>query len=385
MLTRTGMPGSKRLWYLAITLGASLSVIGCGGPAVSHAIGSHASAANSNATPSSATPAYVAAGAQPDAGQDQWVLGTSTLAITRDGGSVWTELPLPPAASDIATVAVLPTETIAVTDSSASVSVEIDTLPTGQTAWQSSTVAAGVTVGSAQIVDLNGALSGVMITEESSAQFSQGMWLGTTDGGATWQMDPTPVGGVVTDAGGLWLVGGVVNSDVYFSSDGGATWQSANLPAAIAGPLAFGPVQVNGTGIVTVANNTEQLQVVTGVASATGWQWTDGPVLSLGGQYGAGATADTSVAAGVLWVVSPNNNIGLVTLATGSVSHVSAHGLPSNGLLQISATSGQSATATYSTAECPTGSKANCSSVAGVLTSSNGGQDWSPQPSSVAN
>ncbi|MGB6770530.1 MAG: hypothetical protein WBF51_00795 [Candidatus Dormiibacterota bacterium] len=324
---------------------------------------------------------YVAAGARVDAGQDQWVVSQSSLAVTRDGGGSWTHLPLPAKSSEIVAITVLPTETVAVTEVSPFASVTIDTMTVGETAWQPHTVnVAGGQVGTVQIVDSNGTLAGLMIVLTTSAQFSQGVWLGTPDGGKTWQTQPTPVGGTASAvAGGLWLVGGVLNQDVYLSSDSGASWDLISVPATVGSSVAYGPVQADESGVVLTATlaNSGETQVVTGSDSGSGWHWTDGPILSLGGQSGAGAPALSSVADGVLWIVSPVNEVGLVTLSSGRVSQVSASGLPSNGTLSLSAYNSQAAVATYSTYVCPAG-KSGCTMEAGMVATTDGGQVWSP-------
>jgi hypothetical protein len=99
-------------------------------------------------------------------------------------------------------------------------------------------------------------------------------------------------------------------------------------------------------------------------------------VLSLGGQYGAGASAASSVADDVLWVVSPVNTVALVNLSTDKVVQVSATGLPSNGILTLAAESAASAVATYSGTTCA-GGKTNCSPRTGMLATTDGGQTWS--------
>jgi hypothetical protein len=268
-------------------------------------------------------------------------------------------------------------ETVAVSVNSSGESVGINSLPTGQTAWRNTLVPVGVPVGTAQIVDSSGALAGVMIDGQTSTQFSQGVWLDTPDGGSTWHEHQAPVGGVVTDAGGLWLVGGVQNQTIYLSSDAGNSWQLANIPVTIGGSVAFGPVQASGQGVLLTATkpDSDQVQVVTGSESAAGWHWSDGATLNVGGQYGAGATTTSSLADGVLWVVSPTYSLYLVTVATGEVSKVTADGLPSNGTFTLYAASSQSAVAIYTSTTCADG-KSACSQTSGMLATTNGGQDW---------
>ena len=79
------------------------------------------------------------------------------------------------------------------------------------------------------------ALIGVIVTNETSSNFSSGDWYATNDGGATWTHYAAPSGGVVASAGGrLWLVGGWLHDALYASTDDGATWARVTLPTSIA-------------------------------------------------------------------------------------------------------------------------------------------------------
>ncbi|MGA7086755.1 MAG: hypothetical protein WB116_00510 [Candidatus Dormiibacterota bacterium] len=327
---------------------------------------------------------YAGAGARMDAAQDLWLVGQTSLAVSRDGGTTWNRLPLPPGAtaSDIYAISVLPTETVVVTSVVPLDAVTISTFTTGQSQWHWQTVSVGAgQVGTVQIVDSSGTLEGLMIVLTTSSNFSEGAWLGTPDGGATWQVRSAPVGGVVTAAGGeLWLVGGAANQDVYVTSDNSASWQLVDVPVTVGTEVAYGPVQASGSGIVLTANlaNTDEIQVVTGNATKSGWQWTPGPIVGLGGQYGVGGTASSSVADGVLWLVGWTGTVARVTLATGSVLKADAVGLPSSGSdLVVSASSSLAAVASYSMYVCVT---TGCAMQAGMVATSDGGSLWIPVP-----
>jgi hypothetical protein len=381
-------------WFAVVGFAALVAAVAAGVVVLPQAFGNHPErskivpAVSPSAVPTvppATTPPvqaeYAGAGARIDAGQYLWLLGQSSLAVSRDGGMNWVQLPPPPDSSDIEAISVLPTETVAVTAVAPLSSVSIDTVAIGQTAWQTHTISIGVgQVGTVQIVDSNGTLEGLMVDLTSSAQFSDGVWLGTPDGGTSWQSENTPVGGAVGSVGGgIWLVGGVLNQDVYFSSDNGASWELINIPTTVGGQVAYGPVQANGSQVVLTATlaNSGETQVVTGADSSSGWRWTDGRVLILAGQYGAGAPALSSVADGVLWIVSPANEVGLVTLSSGRVSQVMATGLPSNGTLSLSASSRLDAVAVYSSSVCPAG-KSECSTEAGMVSTTDDGQVWTP-------
>lgn len=364
----------KSVWYVAGLVGSAVVLAGCGQGQAS--LGAPQPVAQGTQV---STPPYLAAGAGGETGQDLWVLGSSALAVSRDGGATWADESLPADPAAIATVAILSDETVAVSVNPPGDSVGVEVLPLGQTSWRMSVVPVGVPVGGAQVVNAGGILDGVMITEQTSVQFSEGVWLGTPDGGTTWHANATPVGGTVTDAGGLWLVGGVLHQSIYLSSDGGTSWQLINIPGTMGGPVAFGPVEATSGGILLTATkaDSDQVQVVEGLASGSDWQWADGPVAAVGGQFGAGATAASSLAGGVLWIVSPTYRVTLLTVATATLTTLAATGLPTNGTFDLDAISGSSAVATYTSTACPA-DKLGCTQTSGMLATTDGGQQWSP-------
>ncbi len=337
----------------------------------------------SPSTPAAAPARYLGAGAQLDAGQDEWVLGHSGLAVTRDGGAQWSQLPLPPTALTIYTVAVLPSETVVVSSPNPLVSVTVDVALNGSSTWETTVVPFGVVgqVGSLEVVDSDGTLEGIMIELTTSVQFSQGVWLASPDESSGWRAYPTPVGGTVTAVGGeLWLVGGVQDQDVYSSSDEGTTWIEVTLPVTLGTAIAYGPVQAEGNRVVLTASlsNSDETQVLIGSKAASGWQWSAGTVINVGGQFGPGGRPQSSVAGGVLWILGFSDRISLVNLASGSVSQITPHGMPaliSN--YSIAAASSMSAVVTYSGFDCPNG-KASCTPGSGVVSTSDGGAYWTP-------
>ncbi len=368
-------------WCWALAAGVTLALAGCG-------MAANNPTASKPAAQSTAAP-YVMAGASADTGQDQWVVGQSGMAVSRNGGVSWSQLPLPPAASDLGAVSVLPSQTIALTyappaSGSVNVVVDVDSLTTGQTSWDTKAVSlgTGLVVGRAQVVAAGSDLAGVMVTKGTSLQFSQGIWLAASDQGSKWKVDPTPVGGTVTSAGGgLWLLGGVLNQSVYFSSNGGTSWQLMDIPASIGTTLAYGPVQPDGTGVVLTAtlSNSDETQVITGSNTLSGWRWANGAVLNMAEQFGPGGTPTSSVAGGVLWALDQSGIVSRVTLSSGSVTEVTAHGLPSSVTLQLSfsATSSLAAVASYSEIVCASFRK-DCVQESGMITTSDGGQSWIP-------
>ena len=222
---------------------------------------------------------------------------------------------------------------------------------------------------------------------EGSSNFSRGLWISTHDGGITWQPGNAPVGGLVSAAGGeLWLVGGVQDSSLYESKDGGATWQAASLPLTSTAEQtpALGPVYSTGrgNGVVLTATmsaagqNNAVVTVLSGDASGSQWNWTAGPAITLGGDYGAGTPVTTSIADGVLWVLS-SSQIAQVALSTGHVSVVSPDGLPQATAVALHAQSATQAWLSYSVESC-SATKSGCATVSGLVSTADGGHLWSP-------
>lgn len=174
-----------------------------------------------------------AAGAATDSAEGVWITGGSALAVSRDGGAEWQQLPLPDSARVVA-AAVLPTEIMAVTGAGTD-TLSVSTMAQGQTSWHTTSVAMppGHQIGNAQMVLKAGVPVGILVTDQSSSQFSRGQWLRAVDGGASWQVEEAPAGGVATAAGGsLWLVGGPVNTELYRSGDDGVSSQPMPSPLA---------------------------------------------------------------------------------------------------------------------------------------------------------
>ena len=383
-------PGAHR-WAAALGIAAIVAVIATSAIVLPRALGDQHAQRPGNAgrtpavSPAPSTPVsaqYVGAGARLDAGQDQWVLGKSSLAVTRDGGAEWSQLPLPPTVltNTIYTIAVLPGETVVASSPDPLVSVMVNIALIGSPAWETTVVPFGVygQVGHLQIVDSDGTLSGIMMILTTSLNFSQGVWLAAPSGSSGWHASATPAGGTVTSvAGELWLVGGVQNQDLYSSSDGGSNWTPITVPLTVGTSVAYGPVEADGRGVALVAtlSNSDEAQVVTGISSRAGWQWSGGAVIHLGGQIGPGGRPESSVADGVMWILGFSDRVIRVDLATGRVAQVTPNGLPSlAGNFTIAALSKTSADVTDLDPRCQH-SQASCTS---VLASTDGGLRWTP-------
>ncbi len=330
-------------------------------------------------------------GSDPQNPQNEWVLGSSGLAVTRNAGKQWLKLSPPIIPSDVNDVSVLPNETI-ILAGNGSQSLSISTLVQGQSTWSNRVIPmqGGQQVGSSKIVDANGMPIGVMVTLQSSSNFSSGVWISTPDGGSTWQTHNAPVGGTVTSTGGeLWLVGGVLNSSLYQSSNNGATWNAVTLalPPPTGQTYALGSVFSTGTGTSAIMTatigsssglNNSSTVVLNGNQSGSQWTWTRTPAITSNGSYGSGAVPTTAYANGTLWILTPSQ-LARVNISTSQVSIVSPDGLPAATTLTLNAINSQSAWISYSAESC-SATKGNCVSDQGLSITKDGGQVWSRYP-----
>lgn len=381
------MKNKLRVWLVLTSAVVIASVTGCGNVGIRQGRGPESrqttdpAAMATNA--SGGVSGFVAGGARADDAGSAWVLGSAILAVTRDGGQSWDQLDLPgKAAAAVNDVSVLPSETVVVTGENGQL-VTVDTMAAGQSGWTSQGIQVPRQIGGAQIVDADGVLTGVMVTDELGSNESEGQWLYTPDGGTTWQILSAPVGGRATEEGGdLWLVGGVTNETLYESADQGVTWQEVTLPLGssfVSGMYTLGSVESYGSGVVLTATNmladgSTQVEVLEGASGSSGWTWTAGPLVGF-----AGPSMGSSAADGVLWVLGAGPDVDLIALSTGQVTTVNASGLPGvPGVNAVYALSSTSALATYSTITCAGPERGeDCSTTNGLLTTTDGGSEWS--------
>ncbi|HUA12548.1 MAG TPA: hypothetical protein VMA83_11155 [Solirubrobacteraceae bacterium] len=329
------------------------------------------------AASSGATGGIVEAGARRDDGADEWVLGATALATTRDGGERWTLLSPPTTETGTLTAAVLPRETVAVTVREARrPQLFIYARPAGHSRWRKTTIAIGQPPGPAEVVDDSGRVLGVMDNAFLGSAFSGGTWLAKK--GAAWRARRTPVGGSVTAVGGrLWLVGGVVGADVYASANDGRSWRRVRSP--LLGPrrtqTVYGAMQAfRGKPVLLAANNAGAIVVYVGSERQGSWSWHGLHRFRPGGCCGTGTD---SLAAGTLWVVGASQRVTRISLRSGAAVVTSAQGLPENGQLSLFALGSQTAIAYAVAAGCTDG-KSDCYELPELLRTDDGGSTWSP-------
>jgi hypothetical protein len=165
-----------------------------------------------------------------------WVLTPDELLLTRDGGATFTATDLHLKAGQ-ARAAYFRDETHGlVASASAAGAITVERTSDAGRTWQSSTLvdpAGNTGEYSAITVAFNDKDHGAFVARTaSSPAFSLGTLFATTDGGATWSVNPAPEAGQVSvdTAGRIWVAGTALN----VTGDQGRSWTPAKLD--LAGP-----------------------------------------------------------------------------------------------------------------------------------------------------
>lgn len=317
-----------------------------------------------------------------------WALTSSGLDVTQDAGRTFSLVTLPVPVADVEDVFTSTAETAVVAriESAESVSIEVALSPNGGKTWTTTTLpAGGGTPGSAMFVANGEALIGVIVTNETSSNFSSGDWYATNDGGATWTHYAAPSGGVVASAGGrLWLVGGWLHDALYASTDDGATWARVTLPTSIAigtgltvagaftdGSVALVAAQPSGDG----SSNTPSTATVytTNDGGAT-WK-TVAQAATGNGSIAPGVATAAWLTANTLWLAPPLAGVVDRVSENGVVFSASIQG-GSPDIVGLTASSGSAAWVVAQASSCPAG-KASCAETSSLFATTNGGQGWS--------
>jgi hypothetical protein len=313
------------------------------------------------------------------------------LEITQNEGQSFSLVNPPIVSSGITDVVVSGTDlTVAGVDYSSSDAVGPFQLETaysvdGGSTWTKVTPPApfsGAQAGVAQLVTSDGALIGMLLTDQTSSAFSQGDWYSTSDNGQTWSEFQAPCGGTVTDiAGNLWLVGGPLNNELYLSTDLGRTWSHVTVPTSavpegaalsIPGALSDGDI-VLATTTPSQVSGAPEVAVYT--SSDLGQTWNPLGQTSLPGSIGQGVVTASSVAGGSVWFGASVGSEVVVVSSSGAVSPVTSADLYPT-VSAIDAISGSTAWAIASSSQCPSG-KTSCTSVSALFKTTDGGASWS--------
>lgn len=160
-----------------------------------------------------------------------WVANQRHLLWTRDDGQHWMDItPIDLAEQTIQHV-VFPTdrEGWIVTGSETGGALAIWSTRDAGASWTSQALATLEEGGSAIAMAFAGGTNGwVMVRLPSSANFSRGLLLATTDGGQSWRALPDPpVAGAIrfVSRSTGWLAGGPAEDQLYVTRDGGQHWE----------------------------------------------------------------------------------------------------------------------------------------------------------------
>src|ERR1700739_733594 len=170
---------------LRLTIAAVIAGGMVAGLVVSQASSSTSSAGSASATPrlASGSSQDFRGGGRSDAGNYGWALGSTSIAVTRDGGDYWHQVPLPPVSENITGISTLSTEVAVIAVAQGGTTTDIETRPSQAESWEDHSVPVGMEIGPAEVVEGAGTLAGVMINEPSWGGNSRGVWRVTANGG----------------------------------------------------------------------------------------------------------------------------------------------------------------------------------------------------------
>ena len=315
---------------------------------------------------------------------DGWALTTIGLELTTDGGQSFKHVQTPTLYSRIQGVAWNGSNLVIAWVTGGQVDVAYS--PDQGATWVTEpSLPTQIPAGSIDLVTQNGLPIGMLVTEESSSNFSYGAWFKTTDNGRTWSEYSAPSGGTVTIAGGsLWLVGGPTSGLLFQSSDNGTSWSRAVLPLtvsatqsaiSIGGALGSGAVVLVAAAPSTVSNTV----VLTAFSSSDSRNsWVDLAQWSYPGSIGVGVTAPAAVGNGSIWVGEPAGGavwILKIDGTTGMPSSQAAPALPSNGVSSVATTGTSGGWATTASGVCTSG-KTSCTQSGNLFATADDGTTW---------
>ncbi len=255
--------------------------------------------------------------------------------------------------------------------------------------WTTSTLAvgAGLPVESASLDFAGDGLHGLLalvVVHSSGVEGASQLW-STGDGGLSWTQLPDfgPAGDVtVVSAEDAWAVSGI-GGLLERSTDGGVSWSTVTLPS---NPYVLGPVYFADAthGLVLVADlaPTEDADDFVIYSTTDGGQtWVCGTTVSppSAGAFGYGT--------GPAWVALGADDAAMIlgrqvmeTTDAGASWQVAAT-LSADGAGLLSWSSQGQMVAAYYSQTCTSKSASSCTTVSGVLESSDNGDTWNSRPS----
>ena len=314
-----------------------------------------------------------------------WALTTAGLELTANRGASFSLVQTP--------VPVVNVDDVALSGSHVSIAGVINSSPffeissnSGGT-WKSVPLPPGESnAGRAQFVTEGGVILGMLVTDVTSSNFSDGEWYATPNGGATWRHYSLPSGGVITSVGrNLWLAAGPRFTSLYRSTNFGATWSKVVLPKAASthGQALSLPGQLKNGNVVLVAtrptdSNAATFGVAIFISRDNGINWSGLARTTFTGQINSGVTVASAVSAKTIWLgESTDQGLVLISSLGKASSTIRIAGVFSNGSISsIIPTGNSSAWITTMKSECLS-DKTSCSDTGGLISTVNAGRTWS--------
>ena len=314
-----------------------------------------------------------------------WALTTAGLELTANGGTSFSLVRSP--------IPVLNIDDVVVNGTHVSLAGVINSSPIVKSSsdfgasWKSVNLPVGeANAGGAQFVTQGGIIVGMLVTDVTSSNFSNGEWYATSDGGLRWTHHLLPAGGVITSAGGdLWLAAGPQFASVYRSTNLGLTWSKVAIPAATSanGEALSVPGQLKNGSVLLVATkpnvgNASTFAVTVYLSSNKGETWKVLAQTSFVGQISSGVTAAAAVSDDTIWIGAPTDQSLILISSTGAISSTSSiTGVFAGGSINsIIPTGSSSAWVTTMKGECPAG-KTSCSEIGVLIRTVDSGKSWS--------
>jgi hypothetical protein len=312
-----------------------------------------------------------------------WARSGSTVEVTTDQGSHWNRRALPAEPISGHAVSLTDQQITALGVQQGHVHIFKSTMTGGS--WQDAADLGEVRgLGSADLETTTRGPAGVLITLESSANFSVGLYFGTTDG-QTWVRRDAPSGGDLTlspDGSTAWIAGGAINQELYRSTDNGKTWDRIQLPVndlPVGGTIAISPPlpMANGETVIPATTHApdETTTVRFMVTQDDGATFTQAANVPVEAVTSDGVRIPISVLAEAWIILEPAaNRLYAVPEQGGQPKVLSPNGLLPGitGITFATATIGW-ATVDYATCQ---GAKGNCSEYSLLYETTDGGQTW---------
>jgi hypothetical protein len=316
-------------------------------------------------------------------GQLGWARSGSTVEITTDRGTHWQRLALP--AQPISGDAVSLTDQQITAAGMQEGHLHVFKSAVSSSTWQDAADLGEVRgLGSADLETTTSGPAGLLITLESSANFSPGLYFGTTNGQA-WVRQDVPSGGDLTlspDGRTAWIAGGPLNDQLYRSADNGKTWDRVKVPVndlPVGGTVAISPPRATADGAIVIPTTTHAPDGTTSVRfmvtqddGATFTQAADVPLEAVTSE---GVQIPTVVLADAWIIMGPAaDRLYVLPAGGGQPRVISPNGLLPGvtGITFATATTGW-ANVDYAT--CLSG-KDSCSEYSLLYETNDGGQTW---------